>query len=87
MTPGSIRFTLSPAGLGYSVVLELRRAGPRWVARLQGAGAVGMGSSPRAAVSAALAPLGRPVVALLLADLGLLEPSLRVIELDAASAG
>lgn len=85
MDGSTIRFTLSPEGLGYSVGVTLRRAGTRWVARLDGAGAVGIGASPRAALSAVLKPLGQPALSLLLADLGLLEPSLRVRRLESAS--
>lgn len=84
MDSTAISFTLSPTGLGYSVRVTLRRVGPRWVARVQGAGAVGVGASPRAALSAVLRPLGEPAVKLLLADLGLVEPSLRLLQLEQA---
>lgn len=83
-----IRFTLCPPALGRSVSIALRRAGERWVAQVEGAGlAAGMGSSAGAALGAAIEPLGSAAVSALLADLGLLEPSLQVLELERAPGG
>jgi hypothetical protein len=82
-----IRFTLSPAALP-PVEVCLRRAGERWIARVEGSDlSAGMATSPRAALLAALEPFGQPAVTALLADLGLLEPSVRVLELQPAVAG
>ncbi|CAN5756086.1 hypothetical protein BH23CHL7_BH23CHL7_09810 [soil metagenome] len=88
MAGATVQFTLSPPALGQSVSVRLRRAGGRWVAQLDGsAQAVGIGSSARSALVAALEPLGSGAVTLLLADLALLGPSCRVLELERGAAG
>jgi hypothetical protein len=82
---GTIEFTLQPAG-GPHVRVRLRQSGQRWAAEVSG-DAIGLaiGTSARQALTAALEPLGKPQLGRLLADLGLLEPSVRVIELGAAA--
>jgi len=69
----SIDFTLG------GLAVRLTPAGDRWIAR---AGeSVAVGSSALLALTAALAPLGQASVRALLADLALLEPSLRLTAL------
>jgi hypothetical protein len=86
MEGAMVHFTLSPPALGHSVSVRLRRTGRRWVAQLDGsAQAVGIGSSARSALVAALAPLGNGATTLLLADLGLLVPSVAVLEIERAA--
>lgn len=79
-----VDFTLQPAGMAPVRVL-LRRAGTRWIARVDD-GVVTVGGSARVALIAALEPLGQRRVTVLLADLGLLEPSLAVMEIESAHA-
>ncbi|HUS22474.1 MAG TPA: hypothetical protein VMZ66_10745 [Aeromicrobium sp.] len=65
----------------------LRRLGPRWVAEVSGpVVGIGLGLTARTALTAALQPLGHPAIRALMADLGLLEPSVAVLELEAATA-
>jgi hypothetical protein len=80
----AIEFTLqSPPSATVSV--RLRRSGERWTAEVGGAvNAIGIAVSPRQALAAALEPLGPSVVRTLMTDLGLLEPSLRLTQLEAA---
>ena len=74
----SIDFTLG------GLAVRLIRSGDRWVAR---AGtSVAVGSSARLALTAALEPLGQASVRALLADLILLEPSIRVAALERSTA-
>lgn len=85
--PTTIRFTLTPAG-GVAVDVRLRRAGERWLARIGGdQGHAAIGASAHAALAAAVQLLGQPAVSALLADLCLLEPSLRVRQLERALGG
>jgi hypothetical protein len=78
-TRRSIDFTLG------GLAVRLTPAGDRWVAR---AGeSVAVGSSARLALTAALEPLGQASVRALLADLLLLEPSIRVLAMDSSRAG
>jgi len=80
---GLIEFTLSADAGRPPVEVRLRRAGERWVAQLPGtAGAVGIGTSARAALRAALEPLGSESAVRLLADVGLMAPSRRVMEFE-----
>lgn len=81
----TIDFTLTAPTLDFSVEVSLRRAGDRWVARVAARGEerIGMGESARRALAAALTSLGASAVAALLADLGLLEPSLRLAAVEA----
>ena len=81
-------FTLSAPTLRLRVDVRLRRSGDRWVARADAGGTrqVGLAESPGKALAASLAPLGRTAVTVLLADLGLLEPSLRVAAVEAGVA-
>jgi hypothetical protein len=82
----TVEFTLAPAALRYSVDVRLRRAGDRWIAvsRSGNSSLTGIGTSPRAALTAALEPLGKLAMTVLMADTGLLEPSLTVAQ---AAAG
>jgi len=75
-----VAFRLAPAGLGFGVDVRLRRAGERWVAVvvLDGREQTALAPSPRAALTAALATLDASAVKALLADTGLLEPSVEI---------
>jgi hypothetical protein len=76
-----IDFHLSPPTLAFEVHLRLRQVRERWVAEsvVGQERSVGLGPSPRAALVAALEPLGGSAVGVLLADLGLLPPSLEIV--------
>ena len=83
-TRAAIDFTLQAPGWA-AVNVRLRRSGERWAAEVAGdVSAIGIATSPRGALMAALEPLGPSAVTRLMADPGLLEPSLRVIELETA---
>ncbi|HVM30992.1 MAG TPA: hypothetical protein VM305_09540 [Candidatus Limnocylindrales bacterium] len=83
MDSASIRFSVTSATPGWPVTVSLRRGSHGWVAKLDGAGwPVGIGPTAGAAVRAALRPLGKHVVTAVLADIALLEPSLRVLEAE-----
>ncbi len=81
----SIGFRLEPPTLRLSVEVELRRAGERWIAMavFGGARQIGLGTSPRAALAAALASLDTAAVTVLLADTALLEPSIAIARIAA----
>ena len=82
-TLASVEFTLQPAGMA-PVRVNLRRAGTRWVARVTGGQvALAVGATARAALVAAVAPLGDRQVRALLADIGKLQPSIAVMEIEA----
>jgi hypothetical protein len=86
MQKSDIAFSLHPPRLDAAVEVQLRRAGGMWIARVTASEiAVGIATSARAALAAAIEPLGEPAVTDLLADLGLLEPSLRVMEVERAA--
>lgn len=74
----SVDFTLN----GCSVRLTL--VGERWVARVDDS--VAVGGTARQALVAALEPLGTASIRALLADLGLLVPSLAVAQINRASS-
>lgn len=81
----TIEFTLRPAN-GSAVSVRMRRLSLGWSADVPGVGAgTGVGRSARQALTAALQPLGESAVRALMADLGLLEPSIAVLEVEAAS--
>ena len=82
-----IEFSLNAPTLDFGVEVSLRRAGERWVARAvaRGEERIGMAESARRALAAALTSLGASAVSALLADLGLLEPSLRLAAVEAAA--
>ncbi len=83
---GQIQFTLEPAAPLPRVDVRMRRFGERWVAEVGGDQPnIGMAMTPRAALQAALAPLGEPQVEVLLADLSLLEPSCEIVQLGRTS--
>ena len=60
--------------------VRLTLAGERWVARV--GHSVAVGRSARQALTVALEPLGTASIRALLADLGLLEPSIAVAEIE-----
>lgn len=83
----TVEFTLRPPD-GAPIAVRLRRYLDRWMAELVGRSQpVAIGLTAREALSAALAPLGDRQVRLLMADLGLLEPSLSVVEIERLSGG
>ena len=78
----TIEFSLRP-GSGLMLHVRLRRLSLGWSADVAGiGGGPGVGRSARQALTAALQPLGDPAVRSLLADLGLLEPSLAVLRAE-----
>lgn len=84
----TIEFSLR-AGSRPELSVTLRRLSLGWVADVAGVGAgPGVGRTARQALTAALLPLGDVQTRALLADLGLLEPSIAVLvmERDARSA-
>ena len=82
-TASAIDFTLRP-GNGAPVHVRLRLVASRWLAEVNGPiSTAGLGGSARQALTAALQPLGDGATRVLLADLGLLEPSIAVLEVDA----
>jgi hypothetical protein len=84
--PAAIQFHLN--GSGEAIVeVGLRRSGPRWVATalVGDRQIVAIGTTSRDALRLAMEPLGRTRAAALLADLGLLEPSLALLRIDAAT--
>jgi hypothetical protein len=82
-TATSMQFRLAPASLGYDVEVRLRTDGDRWIANatVRGEGRLGLGATPRAALTAALGALPDRDVTLLLADTMLLAPSIEVARL------
>lgn len=85
-TKTSVEFTLRQ-GIGQSAVsVRLRRLAHGWAADVGGAIAnVGVGGSARQALTAALQPFGDSAIRALMADLGLLEPSVAVLTIEAES--
>lgn len=82
----SVEFSLQPPVGRSPVRVRLRRYLDRWVAELIGSGQpIAIGLTAREALVAALAPLGDRHAGVLLADLGLIEPSLSVLEIDRLS--
>ncbi len=80
-----IQFSLRQ-GSAQAVDVSIRRLGPRWVANVSGpVVGTGLGLTARTALTAALQPLGDSAIRALMADLGLLEPSVAVLEMEAAS--
>jgi hypothetical protein len=85
---GQIQFTLEPAAPLPRVDVRMRRFGERWVAEVGGDQPnTALALTPRAALAAALAPLGEREVTVLLADLSLLEPSCEIVKIAGVSAG
>ena len=81
----TIEFTLRPAN-GSAVSVRLRRLSLGWSADVPGVGSgTGVGRTARQALTAALQPLGESALRALMADLGLLEPSVAVVELEGAA--
>jgi len=79
----AVDFTLAPAALRFAVEVRLRRSGQRWVAVVQidGRAQTGIGTTARAALTAALDSLGQLAVTVLMADPALLEPSVAIAEM------
>ena len=73
----SVNTRLTAEGLGLQVELKLRDLGGRWlaVAEFDGEPEVGIGATPRAALTAALATLGDRAATALMADPQLLAVS------------
>ena len=78
----TIEFSLRAGSLP-ELSVTLRRLSLGWVAHVAGVGAgPGVGRTARQALTAALLPLGDEQTRALLADLGLLEPSVAVLLLE-----
>ena len=79
----SVNAHLASAALGLDVEIRLRQLDGRWlsVAAFGGDPEVGIGATPRAALQASLATLGKRAAAMLMADPQLLAPSLALREL------
>ncbi|MDQ3408092.1 MAG: hypothetical protein M3472_08085 [Chloroflexota bacterium] len=77
-----IRFHLAAPALPRSVHVRMRSFGERWVAvaRIDEEAQLGLGSSARQALGAALVSLPASTRTALLADLALLPPSLQIAE-------
>ena len=85
-TSSVVEFSLSPMGVAQPIDIRLRRLGPRWVAEVSSPSpSTGLGLTARDALTAALQPLGDVAVRALMADLGLLEPSVAVAAMEAAA--
>jgi len=81
----TIEFSLRPSS-GPMLTIRLRRLSLGWAADVAGIGpGPGVGRSARQALTAALQPLGDSAVRSLLADLGLLAPSLAVANVERVS--
>lgn len=79
----SVNVNLASADLGIEVQIRLRQLEGRWlaVADFGGDPEVGIGGTPRAALEASLATLGKRAATVLMADPQLLSPSLALREL------
>ena len=79
----SVTAHLASADLGIDVEIRLRQLDGRWlaVADFDGDPEVGIGPTPRAALEASLATLGKRAATMLMADPALLGPSLALREL------
>lgn len=85
-TQTSIDFTLRPGSGQSAVSVRLRRLAHGWVAEVGGAlSNIGVGGSARQALTAGLLPFGDSAIRALMADLGLLEPSMAVLAIEAES--
>jgi hypothetical protein len=83
-----IEFTLRPNGAVAPVHVRMRKRLDRWAAEVSGVrSGVGIGVSAREALTVALEPLGEVQARRLLADLGLIEPSITVLTLQRATSG
>lgn len=81
----TIEFSLR-TGDGPVLSVRMRRLSLGWVADVAGVGAgPGVGRTARQALTAALLPLGDEQTRTVLADLGLLGPSLAVLALETAA--
>ena len=79
----SVNAHLASADLGIEVEIRLRQLDGRWlaVANFEEDPEVGIGATPRAALEASLATLGKRAATMLMADPQLLAPSLALREL------
>jgi hypothetical protein len=83
-----IEFTLRPDGVVAPVHVRMRKRLDRWAVEVSGVrSGVGIGVSAREALAAALEPLGEVQARRLLADLGLIEPSIAVVSVQRAASG
>jgi hypothetical protein len=83
-TRSAVQFSLR-RGSAQPIDVRLRRLGPRWVADVSGpVVGTGLGLTARTALTAALQPLGDLAMRALMADLGLLEPSVAVLAIEAS---
>lgn len=83
----TFEFTLTTNVAAEEVHVRMRHSRERWVAEvLSPLGSIGMGATARHALTSALEPLGEVRVRRLLADIGLLEPSVAVVRIEAADA-
>ena len=81
----TVEFTLQPPGDAGELNVTMYSVGERRVARVAGVlDRTAVAVSARAALTAALAPLGERAITLVLADLRLLEPSCQIISIDRA---
>ena len=82
-TAPALQVRLAPVLLDYDVDVRLRTDGDRWIANatVNGVACLGLGPTPRAALTAALGSLPDEDVTLLLADTMLLAPSIEVARL------
>jgi hypothetical protein len=81
----TIEFSLRAGSLP-ELSVRMRRLSLGWVADVAGVGAgPGVGRTARQALTAALLPLGDNETRALLADLGLLEPSVAVLVMERES--
>ena len=84
MDHASLHFTLDVPAAGPPVSVRLRRLGGRWAATVEGTDLVVVAVSASHALQAVLAPLGSDTAWLLLADLGLIAPSVEVAQIERA---
>ena len=82
MARASLSFTLDVPAAGPPVSVRLRRVAGRWSAAVEGEPFVAVAVSAGEALRRALEPLGSEEAQLLLADLGLIGPSMGVLELE-----
>ena len=81
LAPIRVEFRLSAPCVPFPVDVRLRSFGERWVAvaDVGGGREIGLGPSPREALTGALRPLGDAATRELLADLALLGPSVEIM--------
>ena len=85
----SVQFRLEAPGTDFTVDIQVRWFGERWMATAEigGKPEVGIGQSARQALEASLVSLGERVAAACLQDLALLAPSVEIARQQRMSAG